>query len=311
MKGKIQKIIVMLIIFIFFNVYLNIDSNAANIISINKISDFNQKEEINSHENDTQTSQLEPNYRERVKLIKGENLNYDVPLQSNEVTQKEDHMGYPRLKKLSKETIDGYKYILTFQNSTSNNDAGINVYYTRSKDLKNWDKPQILFEGVQKSTGQEGEKYCYFTSCDTYVLNDGTIIAVSAKYRGYYGDFTTRALNDQGLYMRISKDNGNTWEETKKIYTGRCWEPTILQLSTGEIHIYFTLTSDTVYVRGADSHSSGSALISSIDNGNTWTPNVRGTNQEFDEKNYDGINPYSAYRIFQTRVRAKNTRRNS
>ena len=96
MKGKIQKIIVILIIFIFFNVYLNIDSNAANIISINKISDFNQNEEINSHENDTQTSKLEPNYRERVKLIKGENLNYDVPLQSNEVTQKEDHMGSPR-----------------------------------------------------------------------------------------------------------------------------------------------------------------------------------------------------------------------
>lgn len=307
---KLKKIFLLLVIAsICLNIlnFLKLKSNA--IESIYNIEQLNTRTNtINSHEQDTQTSNLELDYRNITKLIKGENIEYLVPIQSSEVTQEEDHMGYPRLKKLSKETQDGYKYILTFQNSTSSNDAGINVYYTRSKDLKKWDEPEILFEGVQQSTGQQGERYCYFTSCDTYVLNDGTIMAVAARYRGYYGDYSPTALNDQGLYMRISRDNGQTWENMKKIYTGRCWEPSILQLSTGEIHIYFTLTSDTVYVRGADSRSSGTAMISSIDGGNTWNPNITGTSEEYSQENASQRNPYSAYRIFQTIVKAKNTR---
>ena len=306
---NITKILTLITIFIIFLTYgfFKLNSNAMqNIYNINQLN--TRKEEINSHVQDTKNSNLEFNYRNSIKLIKDENLNYNVPIESNEVTQEEDHMGYPRLKKLNYKTQDEYKYILTFQNSTSSNDAGINIYYTRSKDLKNWDKPQILFDGVQQSTGQQGERYCYFSSCDTYVLNDGTIMAVAAKYRGYYGDYGPTALNDQGLYMRISRDNGQTWDGMKKIYTGRCWEPSILQLSTGEIHIYFTLTSDTVYVRGADSRSSGTAMISSIDGGNTWTPNITGTSEEYNQENANKRNPYSAYRIFQSRVRAKNTR---
>ena len=112
---KLKKIFLLLVIasicldiLDFLKFKSNATENAYNIAQLNT-----KTNTINSHEQDTQTSNLELDYRNIIKLIKGENLEYVVPVQSSEVTQEEDHMGYPRLKKLSKETQDGYKYLLT------------------------------------------------------------------------------------------------------------------------------------------------------------------------------------------------------
>lgn len=278
-------------------------------MKINLISELNTDTDIiNSHEGETQNSNLEFNYRESNQLLQGEDLDYTtIPKEEVEggIRQVADHMGYPRLKKLNEETRDGYKYILTFQNSVQNNESGIHIYYTRSKDLKTWDTPEILFEGMQERTEGSNE-YRYFTSCDTLVLKDGTILAVASKWGLFYGDYGPGGLNDQGLYLRISKDNGNNWGEMKKIYTGYVWEPSIIELSTGEIQIYFTHLAHIVYVTGkASLHSTGTALISSLDGGNTWTPNVEGTDEEYSQEDEIERNPYSAYRISQQTIKGK------
>ena len=43
--------------------------------------------------------------------------------------------------------------------------------------------------------------------------------------------------------MRRSTDNGVTWSEPVSVYQGVNWEPYLLELSSGEIHCYFTDSS--------------------------------------------------------------------
>ena len=64
----------------------------------------------------------------------------------------------------------------------------------------------------------------------------------------------------------FSRDKGKTWGESREIYRGRCWEPAMLQLPTGEIQMYITSSQDVVdgvsYPR--------TMLIRSFDGGKTW-----------------------------------------
>ena len=120
-------------------------------------------------------------------------------------------------------------------------------------------------------------------------------------------------------------DNGNTWTDSQKIYTGICYEPSILQLDTGEIQVYFTHGAPIMYMNSdydeeysksivarssKQGQSSGVAIISSIDNGNTWTPDVKGVETTgINEEKYDPNvrNPYSAYIISQQSVKENYT----
>src|SRR5690606_576855 len=63
-------------------------------------------------------------------------------------------------------------------------------------------------------------------------------------------------------------DNGNSWSDPIEIYQGVNWEPYLLELPSGEIHCYFT-DSDRTSSHGTDT---GTAMVVSNDNGNTWTP---------------------------------------
>lgn len=293
-------------------------SNAQNLDNGNEIKSISElntnEEEINSHEGDTANSNVEFNYREKVTLTR-DNLDPE--------NEELDYIVYPRLKTLTKETEEGYKYLLTFQNCCTDENGnltstnGENIYYTRSKDLENWDKPQKLYS----SDGTYN-----FSSCDTYVLNDGRIMAVATRYRSDTYTFTKEWYNNQGIYLKFSEDNGKTWTEEEKIYTGLCWEPSILQLRSGEIQIYFSHSivayinaikryvwypdkelnnTNAIFAQSSpQSQSSGVGMISSIDGGNTWTPDIEGTDKTYtqllEENEGQGFrNPYSAYRVAQ------------
>ena len=169
----------------------------SNESTICKISDMNKNFAIDSHENETDTSRLELNYRERI-LLDFSTMFPEWNLENDEIKNLE-HIVYPRLKIL-KEDEEGYKYFITFQKCYKNGDGtystnGDVVYYSRSKDLKDWDTPQILFGSgsdirnfafyVYKSEN-ESEKLTtklFYTSCDSCILNDGTIMTVCAGYR--------------------------------------------------------------------------------------------------------------------------------
>ena len=294
---------------------------------IKTISELNLKETADSHKNDTENSRLELNYREKEKTT----------LDFSKYGTELGHIVYPRLK-LLKENEEGYKYFLTFQKCYKRSDNtyssnGDVIYYTRSKDFKEWDEPQILF-GVgndirnfsfnvfnEKNQCTTLNTQLYYTSCDSCILNDGTIMAVCSAYRrSEYSDYLGM-FNKCGLYVKYSTDNGQTWTEARQIYTGICYEPSILQFETGEIQVYFTHEAhimymngeyDKIYTKSLIAHSSeqgqstGVAMLSSTDYGKTWTPDVKGVEANgVDEFMYNQNikNPYSAYVISQQTIK--------
>lgn len=83
--------------------------------------------------------------------------------------------------------------------------------------------------------------------------------------------------------LRRSTNNGTSWSDPVKIFQGVNWEPYLLQLPSGEIHCYFT-DSNRTGIQGKDT---GTAMIVSKDNGQTWTP-------------FLGSNPYYVIRSKHT-----------
>lgn len=208
---------------------------------ITSIYDLNQdKGYLNSHAASWQSSVLEMDYSSIVTLEKPK-VTPDYPL-------------YPRIKKLA----DG-SYILIYQQ----NNAAHDVYFARSVNLTSWtEAPSQLFAKTDMNQYESQVKdRVLFSSADAIVLSNGDVLAFAA-FRLNKG-FRLNNLNN-GIMMRRSSDNGRTWSEPQVIYRGTTWEPSALQLSTGEIHVYFT-SSDP------NTGDSGTALLRSNDNGKTWT----------------------------------------
>ena len=175
---------------------------------------------------------------------------------------------YPRLK----QKADG-SYILFFQYAT----YGPHIYYTHSKDLKTWDQPLVLYNATQYKIPcdemPEGEYITYFVNCDAVVLQNGDILTVTSyRAKQRYREYPAYA----GIYLRRSTDGGYTWSAEQSIYKGVNWEPSIVELSNGEIQIFFSQVSPGIARWGLkeDRNSTGTAMLSSTDGGYTWTPEV-------------------------------------
>ncbi len=207
---------------------------------IGSIAEYNEKGEADSHADDTESSMLESNFRETYLLDKN-----DLGI---------DTLFYPRIKKLA----DG-SYIMLYQDA----DNGKSVYYATSPDMKNWTYRGLLFR--KSATGSK-----WYSTADACVLANGDLIVIACYYTSYVGDPI-----GNGLVLKRSKNNGQTWSTEKIIYKGTCWEPSILQLTSGEIEVFWTNT----HVKGVaaelggrtDDNSTGTMMIRSFDNGNTWT----------------------------------------
>ncbi len=212
-------------------------------LNISSISDYNLSSETDSHKDEWKNSHLELNYRERYILDTGITGTTEV--------------WYPRIK----QTANG-EYILLFMNGQTGN----HIYISRSKDLKTWYGTERLFEGSAKTKDAP-----LYASADAIVLKNGDIIA-AAGFRGYK-TYKTDVTTD-GIRIRRSTDNGATWSDIQTVYTGGVWEPSLLQLESGEVQMYWTNT----HIAGApanmfgraDDNSTGTAMIRSFDNGLTW-----------------------------------------
>ncbi|WP_158639354.1 sugar-binding protein [Arachidicoccus ginsenosidivorans] len=199
-------------------------------------------EPVNSHSTVTSRSSLELNFRSYVNLGKDE-LGVSKP-------------NYPRIKKLS----NGH-YILFYHN----NQIGASCDYATSEDLKTWTHKGKIFKNysIVDSKGENNERR--YSNCNAIVLKNGDIIAV-ASYRANIG-YREKPL-DAGIEMRRSKDNGNSWGDPIEIYQGVNWEPFLLERASGEIQCYFTDSDSTLN----ESAYTGTAMITSSDGGNSWTP---------------------------------------
>ena len=195
---------------------------------------------LNSHAPEWQSSSLEMDFRSFMKLEK--------PLLSAVNAR------YPRIKKLKDNT-----FLLIYQQGPSAHD----VYYALSRNFITWQNAdeQLFAKTDMKQYESDVDDRVLFTSADAIVLDNGDILAF-ASFRLNKG-YRLNPLNN-GIMMRRSADNGKTWSATQIIYRGTTWEPSALQLSSGEVHVYFTDANTTT-------GNSGTSLLRSTDRGATWT----------------------------------------
>ena len=212
-----------------------VDTEISSIQELNADEGF-----LNSHANEWNNSLLEMNYRSFITL--------ESPLLSAVNAR------YPRIKRLQ----DG-SYLLIYQQGMSAHD----VYYARSNNLSYWQnaEEQLFAKTDMNQYESDVPDRVLFSSADAIVLDNGDVLAF-ASFRLNKG-YRLNPLNN-GIMMRRSTDNGRTWSAPEVIYRGTTWEPSALQLSSSELHLYFT---DADPVTG----NSGTALLRSTDRGETWT----------------------------------------
>ncbi len=172
---------------------------------------------------------------------------------------------YPRIKKLQ-----NGKYLMVFHNG----EKGQNVYCSMSDDCIQWSTPVKLFTTKQVPL-YGGQDWRLYMTPDAYQLENGRIIVVCS----YRSTQLWTSLEGGGLAIRCSDDNGETWSEERIVYVGANWEPTLLQVESGEIYLYFTAIAPSLYQygeRNIGNRSSGIGMIRSTDNGESWTPDVKG-----------------------------------
>lgn len=224
------------------------------LLTITPIEKLNQGNSIvNSHADVTSHSSLKMNFRSYIDLGQGA-LGVSSP-------------NYVRIKKLA-----NGNYIMFYHN----NQIGASCYYSTSQNLKAWiAKGKLLSNyAIIDSDNKANERR--FSNCDALVLSNGDIIAV-ASYRANI-NYKEKPL-DAGIVMLRSTDNGISWSTPVEIYRGVNWEPSLLELPSGEIQCYFTESSRT-NTEGTDT---GTAMIVSKNKGATWTPSF-------------GSNPYYVIR---------------
>lgn len=240
-------------------------------MQLKKISELNSAHKTDSHAGECGASRLMPDFRETITL-EG---------QSHEAISSKVY--YPRVKKLA-----NGKYIMLHMDYR----LGGNVFISRGDDIHSFTAREKLFAAHTTVRDDGEEDKIMYANGEAAVLPNGDLIVVASfRYnKGYVLD-----AKYGGLVMRRSKDNGLTFDEEKLIYLGRNWEPYILVKKDGEIQVYFSHTAPKFYLDKTvrtDSPiktSSGTAIIRSYDNGETWTPDVKEA-------------PYAAWRVSQSYV---------
>lgn len=198
------------------------------------------------------------------------------------LVEKELH--YPRVKKLSDGTL-----LMTF----NNHHYGWNIYIRRSEDNgKTWSDAQMLREQF-KTKSTAGNDQMVFVNPDFIELQDGRImLAYQWRYKNGYHDIPNTNENC-GVEIMYSNDKGKTFTAPRQMYKGRCWEPAMLQLPSGEIQMYITSSQEVVNKVS----NPRTVIVRSFDGGNTWQGKKLATyldaevvSRTFDERSsYDGM----------------------
>ena len=196
----------------------------------------------------------------------------------------EKNLYYPRIKRVS----DG-GLLFTFMDDH----YGWNLYTCRSEDDgKTWGPAQRV-RTRHAGVSTVGEDECVYVNPDFLQLRDGRILlAWQWRYKKGYGDLPNTNENC-GVEIAFSEDGGRTWGEPREVYRGRCWEPAMLELPSGEIQMYLTDSQKIEQNMSCPKTS----LIRSFDGGQTWQrkpmctwKDVEGISYTRDDRfGYDGM----------------------
>ena len=177
---------------------------------------------------------------------------------------------YPRMAL----TPDGECQLFYHKREGTSN-AGNRTYWMTSDDLVTW-KAKGLYTEIFNITDSHGNPNVQgFAGCFPLTLENGNMISVTSTraVRTVNGISYRENKEDAGLAIKRSSDKGKTWSsEFEKIYTGNNWEPFLMQKKNGDIHCYFTDSNENLPgVWNNVYNNSGTALIVSKDNGETWS----------------------------------------
>jgi len=164
--------------------------------------------------------------------------------------------GYPRLLRLKNGEL-----MAVYENRKGD------IHLIRSSDNGvSWSSPEILFSSYtfQEKSGKESVRV-NAANPEVKELANGTIL--------FTCNFRPRKDNIAPFSIAMKRlENGKNWSETRILYEGGnkfidgCWEPSLLELPSGEVHIYFA--NESPY---RDSDEQEISLLKSIDSGKTWS----------------------------------------
>ena len=178
-----------------------------------------------------------------------------MPIENRGYT--ETNLIYPRIKRLSNGEL-----MMSFMNHT----FGWEPYVALSSDDgKSWHHTQRL-QDQKPGKSSVGADTLIYVNPDFIELNDGRILlAYQCRWKKGYNDLEH---TNENCYIEImtSEDKGRTWGAARRIYSGRCWEPAMLQLPNGEIQMFITDSNDVKYKRSQPA----TIVIRSYDGGKTW-----------------------------------------
>ena len=233
------------------------DSNSDSTLEIMSATDMNKgSSEVNSHADMLDRSVLTPVGGTYVTL--------------GETVMKDSRPVYPRFVKTAKGDYLMFYHTGATKSNGGTSWAGNECQYMRSTDLVNWTWEQKLFKAsvITDCTGKSNKRG--YAGANMVTLAGGDILSVAS----------TRAITsyrdrnaDNGLAIRISHDNGLTWDAEQIVHVGTNWEPMPVVLPSGRIHIYYTDSkklSEGAFGSGKEVISSGTSYIWSDDNGQTW-----------------------------------------
>ena len=169
----------------------------------------------------------------------------------------EENLYYPRIKRLS----DG-ALLMSFENDH----FGWDVYVRRSEDDgKTWSDATLLVQSAP-AVSTVGEDTKVYVNPDFIELSDGRILlAYQWRYKKGYNDLPHTNENC-GIEVMFSSDGGRTFTAPIEVYRGRCWEPALLQLPSGEIQMFITSSQELIDNMSAPQ----TVIIRSLDGGKTW-----------------------------------------
>ena len=245
-------------------------------VRLNTAMDMNSGPTVsNSHAGLEAYSVLQPMHNNILKL-ENSVLTAGIPSE-----QQKAH--YPRLKRLK----DGG--VILFYQGGSQSSRIFTLTSSSFNGLKTA-KPELILTPYQDVL--EGVTvWQRYMNMDAVVMPDGEIIAVAQHHAwdnrevGYYQNLGT------ALFLMRSTDGGKTWTEPKEIYSEASWEPYLLLLPDGTLHMYFTDSNPFIY-------SSQTSVMTSSDKGQTWSEKkviARQYKYPYDGSNteYHGQNVYT------------------
>jgi len=169
---------------------------------------------------------------------------------------------YPRAKRLSNGDI-----LLGYHHGGGLGEYGTWVSLRRSADGgKTW-------KAARDVEGPEGEEFWGFSNVDFIELGGGRMLLVTAgrgKAVAGQPEFLSECARSE-LRLRFSDDFGATWGPPRSLSRGRgrVWEPSAVQLPSGEFEIYFANEAPDLLREGRLDQRI--EIVRSRDAGETWS----------------------------------------